>query len=241
MLVHLEQKGVRPEQACLFPNWIDTGVVFPLPDSPESLRKSLGIPENKTVVLYAGNMGNKQGLEILIEAARGLPPNADIRFVLCGEGSARLGLEHAAEGVQNIQFLPLQPPEKLNQLLNAADIHVLPQRADASDLVMPSKLLGMLASGKAVIATADPGTEIGTVVSQAGVRVPPGNPLALREAIVRLSESPQRRALLGQKGRAFVCKKWDKQQILGDFELRLQGLMLAFQNTHPCSKPLEYE
>ncbi|MBN2117222.1 MAG: glycosyltransferase WbuB [Anaerolineales bacterium] len=238
MLARLEQKGVRPERACLFPNWIDTTAVFPLPDSPESLRKSFDIPENKIIVLYAGNMGNKQGLEILIEAASGLLANAGIHFVLCGEGSARADLEHAAEGVRNIQFLPLQPPDKFNQLLNAADIHILPQRADAADLVMPSKLLGMLASGKAVIATANPDTEIGAVAGETGVLIPPGNPSAVRGAALGLARSPQTRARLGQKGRTFVCKKWDKQQVLADFELRLRELVLA---KHSCSRQLEQE
>lgn len=230
MLARLEQKGVRSDRVCLFPNWVDTDVVFPLPDPPESLRRDFGIPEDKLVVLYSGNMGNKQGLEILVEAARELQANSRIHFVLCGDGSARSDLERAAGELQNIQFLPLQPPEKLNQLLNAADIHVLPQRADAADLVMPSKLLGMLASGKAVIATANPGTEIGTVVSQTGILVPPGNRPALCEAILKLAESPQMRARLGQKGRAFVCKNWSTERILADFELHLRELVLPFKN-----------
>lgn len=235
MLRRLEQKGVRPERACLFPNWVDTTEIFPLPHPPQSLRKDLGIPEHKTIVLYSGNMGNKQGLEILVEAAGGLMTNEDIHFVLCGEGSARAGLERVADGLRNVQFLPLQPPEKLNELLNLADIHVLPQRADASDLVMPSKLLGMLASGKALIATANPNTEIGAVVSQTGVLIPAGHESTLREVIVRLSKSPQRRAHLGQKGRSLVCQKWDKKQILAAFELQLRELASA---KHYCQSNL---
>src|SRR5574342_906497 len=105
-----------------------------------------GIPEDKVVVLYAGNMGVKQGLEIVVEAAWGMRKNAGVHFVLCGEGSARPYLERAAREMRNVQFLPLQPQEKLNRLLNAADVHLLPQRVDVADQVMPSKLLGMLAS-----------------------------------------------------------------------------------------------
>ncbi len=93
---------------------------------------------------------------------------------------------------------------------------------------MPSKLLGMLASGRAVIASANPDTELGSVVCQTGVLIPPGNRSALCEAVIHLAKSPQRRTRLGQKGRALVCKKWDKKQILADFELHLQELVLTF-------------
>jgi colanic acid biosynthesis glycosyl transferase WcaI len=225
MLARLEGKGVRSERACLFPNWVDTDEIFPLPYGPKSLRKEFGLPADKVIVLYAGNMGVKQGLEILVEAAWGLRKNSTIHFVLCGEGSARANLERAAREMRNVQFLPLQPPEKLNRLLNVADIHILPQRADAADLVMPSKLLGMLASGKAIIATANPGTEIGNAVGQVGLLVPPGDQPALCEAILELAGSPEMRVRLGQKGRAFVCKHWSMEHILGDFELHLRELV----------------
>jgi colanic acid biosynthesis glycosyl transferase WcaI len=224
MLARLEQMGVNPERACLYPNWVDINAIFPLPDGGKSARKDFGIPADKVIVLYAGNMGVKQGLEILVEAAWGLRKNSAIHFVLCGDGSARAKLERAAREMRNVQFLPLQPPEKLNQLLNVADIHVLPQRADAADLVMPSKLLGMLASGKVVIATASTGTEIGNVVSQVGVLVPPEVQPALCEAILELGISPQARTSLGMKGRAFVCKNWSMEHILGEVEHHLREL-----------------
>ncbi|RPJ50210.1 MAG: colanic acid biosynthesis glycosyltransferase WcaI [Chloroflexi bacterium] len=227
MLARLEGKGVRPQRASLFPNWVDTQAVFPLPYGPKSLRKEFGLPADKVIVLYAGNMGVKQGLEILVEAAGGLRKNSAIHFVLCGEGSARAGLERATREMRNVQFLPLQPPEKLNRLLNVADIHILPQRADAADLVMPSKLLGMLASGKAVVATAKPGTGIGTVVSQVGMLVPPGDLPALCETLQELAQLPDLRTRLGQKGRAFVCKHWSAEHVLAGFELRLRDFVQA--------------
>ena len=85
-------------------------------------------------------------------------------------------------------FLPLQPVERLNALLNLADIHVLPQRSDAADLVMPSKLTGMLASGRAVIVTAHKGTELAEVVGDIGCIVPPEDPFALSNAILRMTK-----------------------------------------------------
>jgi colanic acid biosynthesis glycosyl transferase WcaI len=125
----------------------------------------------------------------------------------------------------NVMLLPLQPPERLNGLLNAADIHILPQRADAADLVMPSKLLGMMASGKAIVATARADTEVGEVVNQVGLVVPPGDIDALCETIVRLAGSLVDRARLGEKARAYVCGNWDADLVLPRFEAQLLSLV----------------
>jgi colanic acid biosynthesis glycosyl transferase WcaI len=172
-------------------------------------------------------MGRKQGLESVILAARQLQSHEDLHFILCGDGAARAELEKAAQDLSNVKFLPLQPSEKLNQLLNSADIHILPQRADAADLVMPSKLLGMLASGKAVITTANPGTGLEKVVSQIGVVVAPGDQSALCRAILDLASSPQLRLDLGEKGRDYVCKNWSEQIVLSRFESQLQEVIQA--------------
>jgi colanic acid biosynthesis glycosyl transferase WcaI len=224
MLSRLKEKGVKPDRAYLFPNWVDTDSIFPLTDPPESLRQIFDLPPDKFIVLYAGNMGIKQGLETLLGAARELLQRPEILFVFCGQGSARDGLEHASRGLPNVRFLPLQPLEKLNQLLNSADVHLLPQKSDAADLVMPSKLSGMLASGKAVIATADAGTEVGSVVSQVGVIVPPGDPVALARAILELSESPATRTLLGEKGRAYALEHCNAARVLERFHAQLRDL-----------------
>ena len=105
-----------------------------------------------------------------------------------------------------------------------ADIHVLLQKADAADLVMPSKLNGMFASGKAVIATANPDTELGRIVTEAGVLVAPEDPAALADAIRQLSESSEKRDLLGHKGRAYALENWNAEIVLAQFHQHLQEL-----------------
>src|ERR1700742_1765230 len=118
-------------------------------------------------------MGTKQGLEVLATAAVSLAARRDLVFVFCGQGPAKERLTAVCGDLPNTRFIPLQPMDKLNELLNLADIHLLPQRADAADLVMPSKLSGMLASGRAVIAMAHEGTELFNTVEPRGVVVPP--------------------------------------------------------------------
>ncbi|EKD88194.1 MAG: hypothetical protein ACD_35C00012G0001, partial [uncultured bacterium] len=130
-------------------------MIYPQNNHDNSYRKKLGISDNQCVVLYSGNMGYKQGLNQIIEMAKLLENNTQIVFLLCGNGAARPGLELLAQDLRNIKFLDLQPIENLNELLNSADIHFLPQQANAADLVMPSKLTGMMASDKPIIVTAN--------------------------------------------------------------------------------------
>jgi colanic acid biosynthesis glycosyl transferase WcaI len=124
-------------------------------------------------------------------------------------------LEIASTGLSNIRLLPLQPFERLGELLCMADIHLLPQSLGAADLVLPSKLSGMLASGRPVIATCLTGTEIEAVVSQCGVIVPPQDSGALAAAVCRLADDRATRLELGSRARAYAEENFDRDAILG--------------------------
>jgi len=213
MMDRLGAKGVRPERRMLFPNWVELDRIVP-GTGASPLRREWGLSDSDMVVLYSGNMGEKQGLEILVEAARDLGEESHIRFVLCGDGAARPRLEHLAEGLPNVLFKQLQPYEKLNELLNIADIHVLPQRADAADLVLPSKLTNMLASGRPVVATASAGTQVAELVRDCGIVVPPGDTAALVKALTTLADSADLRSSLGMVARALAERLWDKDRLL---------------------------
>lgn len=223
MVDRLLAKGVQPERVRLFPNWVDLSSIYPLP-APNAFRAELGLADGEVLVLYSGNIGEKQGLELVIEAARRLQGVPNLRFVLAGDGGARARLMAQAQGLTNLQWLPLQPAERLNLMLNAADIHVLPQRADAADLVMPSKLTGMLASGRAVVGTAAADTQLGGVLDRCGVRIEPGDSTALAQALQALAEQPARRATLGAAGRAYAQAELALEAILLKFEAGLLAL-----------------
>jgi colanic acid biosynthesis glycosyl transferase WcaI len=224
MLKHLTDKGVPQEKTFLFPNWVDTCQIYPL-EGPNPLRAQLGLAPEQLAVLYAGTMGKKQGLEHLLSTASRLQGHPRLRFILCGDGAIRAELEKAAERLHNVIFLQVQLVERLNELLNLADIHILPQKADAADLVMPSKLGGILASGKAVIATAHPNTEVGQIMSQVGEMVPPEDPAALAEAIVGLAKDPLKRNRLGKLGREYACQHLEKEMVLANFRDALEALI----------------
>jgi len=207
----------------LFPNWVDLSAVFPM-SGPNPFRQQLQCAEGDVLVLYAGNMGEKQGLELVLQAAAALVGQSGLRFVLAGQGAARARLEQEAQGLPNVSWLPLQPLSQLNALLNAADIHVLPQRADAADLVMPSKLTGMLASGRAIVGTAAADTQLGQVLDEAGCRVDPGDVTALAAALASLAADAAHRALLGRRARAYAEQHLAIDAIMGRFEAQLQQL-----------------
>ena len=167
-------------------------------------------------------MGEKQGLEIIINAARQLQDNENIIFVMCGQGTAFNRLCDMGEGLNNINWLPLQPFDKLNELLNMADVHLLPQKKGVSDLVMPSKLTGMLASGRPVLATALEGTQIAKILESAGVIVPPENIDLFVEALIGLASDEDQRKLLGKNARNYALGHLGRDVVLSQFEKQLQ-------------------
>ncbi|SOZ17549.1 colanic acid biosynthesis, glycosyl transferase [Cupriavidus taiwanensis] len=221
----LRAKGVSPARLKLLPNWAD---LHEAPaDAALAFRHGLGIAADAVIALYAGNMGNKQGLEVLADAAQALQGHPRIHLVLCGDGSGRAALQARCAGLARVHFLPLQPQAQFHAMMAAADMHLLPQRADAADLVMPSKLTGMLASRRAVIATAQPDTELGRLVARVGVLVPPGDASALAHAIATLACQPQRRAMHAAAGRAWAEAHLGRDAVLAQLESSLQALVSA--------------
>jgi len=165
-----------------------------------------------------GAWEKKQGMESLIEASQCLSSHPTIQFVFCGDGPAKEALARVTAHFRNVTILPLQPLSRLNELLNMADIHLLPQVAGAADLVMPSKLTGMMASGRPVLATAESGTQIYDVLSQRGVVIPPGNTEAFASALSSLAEDQGLRSQLGRKSREYAVTYLQRDYILSRFE-----------------------
>src|SRR5690606_1202493 len=134
----------------LFPNWADIKFIQPM--NGHRFREQLGYQSDDFVMMYAGNMGEKQGLELIVEAARQLKAHSNVKFVMIGAGVAKARLEAyaAANELTNVQFLPVQPYADLPYMLAAADLHLIMQKSQASDIVMPSKLTSILAAGRPV-------------------------------------------------------------------------------------------
>jgi colanic acid biosynthesis glycosyl transferase WcaI len=212
MMERLRAKGVIVGKTRYLPNWVELSRIKPPKNG--SYRVQLGIPKDAIVVLFSGTLSGKQGLMVIPEAAKLLRSRRDIVFVVCGDGVIKPELETAAAGLPNVRFMPLQPSGRVSDLLAVADIHLLPQSPDAADLVLPSKLSGMLASARPVIATCRAGTEISEIVSQCGLVVAPENGAELAEAIIALADDPETRVLLGRRGRTFAEDHFERDTVL---------------------------
>ena len=223
MVRRLIQKNVAQDKTVFFSNWVDIDAIFPL-RAPSAMRQQLGIASARTVALYSGNMGEKQGLEIVLESAARLVREDNIQFILCGDGAVRQRLQQQYAGLPNVLWLPLQPLERLNDLLNMANIHLLPQRSGAEDLVMPSKLTGMLASGRPVVATASKGTQIAEALLDCGVVVEPDNVSQFSEAILQLARDAGKCAVLGAKAREYAIRYWARESVLQELDRQFKGL-----------------
>ncbi|MEQ8840628.1 MAG: glycosyltransferase family 4 protein [Acidimicrobiales bacterium] len=189
----------------VIPNFVDTQRI--VPGSRENhYRSEFGLGD-RTVVMYAGNLGFSQPLELMVEAARALRTREDLVFVINGGGSTRPGLEEAAADLDNLRFVDLQPVDRLPEVLAAGDIHVVALRAGLGRSSVPSKLYSILAAGRPVLASVDAGTEVVRVVESvdAGIAVGPDDPEAFIAGVEAMASAD--RAAMGQRGRAFV-EEW---------------------------------
>ena len=153
-----------------------------------SYRDELCIHDDTFVVLYAGNVGQKQGLAILFGAAERLVSESGLLFVIAGDGPEKAHLVEKYNALPNVCFLPVQPEERLCDLLNLANVHILPQERGATDLVLPSKIGGMLASGRPSLVLADEGTELYEFLQGAVILIPPGDVSRLAIEIQKIAK-----------------------------------------------------
>jgi colanic acid biosynthesis glycosyl transferase WcaI len=215
-------KGIVEKQRIMFPNWVDEKSIKPLPKEA-SLRTEFGIGMDDKVILYSGNLGEKQGLESIIETAITYKDRKDVYFIIVGSGGAKEKLmQMAAEaGLTQVKFYPLQPYDKLSALLATADVHLVLQKKSAADLVMPSKLTGILSAGGCSIVTAEPGTSLYMVIDQhqMGILCEPENATSLAGAIDTAINSDL--TVYRTNARSYAEKYLSKEAILEQFEADL--------------------
>ena len=188
----------------VIPNFVDTSRIRPRSrDTAYRAEHGLG---DRTVVMYAGNVGLSQPLDLLVAAARAHRHRDDIVFVVNGEGSARPALEASAAGLPNLVFVGYQPAERLDEVLASADIHVVVLREGLARSSVPSKIYSILAAGRPVVASVDPDTELPRMIDEAGcgVAVAPCDQPAFDAAVEALIDDPDRRDTMGRRGRAYV-------------------------------------
>lgn len=167
MIENAVAKGVQRDNIIYFPNWSDTEFVTPETDG-SALKKEWGFSETDKIILYAGNIGKKQGLEVVLMAAKHFEALNELKFVFVGAGAHVETLKAQADklALTNVYFLPLQPWELVPQMLALADIHLVVQKKGAADAVLPSKLSNILSAGGHALVTAEPATELGKLADK---------------------------------------------------------------------------
>ena len=202
------------------PNWVDTDFITPLPPSKYLLSR-LGFLDDDFIVLYSGNLGEKQGLEIVIEAALNLKDHTKIKFLICGNGVMRGELIRLKEyhSIENLYFEELVPYPELPKLMSIAKVHLIIQKKGASDLLLPSKLTTILAAGGLSIVTAEPNTSLYNTVNQydLGVCISPENPQELILSVLNIYNQEQLFYSKKLNARTYALSFLSKQNILSNF------------------------
>jgi colanic acid biosynthesis glycosyl transferase WcaI len=198
----------------VIPNFVDAGFIVPAPRDTQ-LRRELGIGD-EPVVMYAGNVGFSQSLDLVIAAARRIPAAT---FVINGDGSERARLEASAAGVTNMRFSGYQPRERVPEVLATGDVHVVPLRAGLAAVSVPSKTYSILAAGRPVIAAIDEDTEIPRLLasSGAGVSVPPDDEERFVRAIEDMLSDPGAMTRMGTNGRGWVEEHVSPAAVAGEY------------------------
>ena len=218
MLTAFKSKGVPESKLIYFPNAIDLQSAGPGPERGE-FRKRHGFADEEFLAVYAGNLGVKQGLDVLLETASTLREQR-IRFLICGDGAQREALAARAREMElpNFSMLPLQAGRDYRALLVDADVCFITQQAGAGNSFFPSKLLGLLAESKPVVTVAAPECELALSLEEGnfGMNVPPGQPRELARVLAALAKDPARLAEYGAAGRRYV-EQFEKGRVFENF------------------------
>lgn len=221
---NLVRKGVPEDKIAIIPACIDVEFIRPLP--PENELRERWELAGKFVVLYAGNIGFSQGLDIVLEAAKLLIHYPEIVFALVGEGATKSALQaKAAEnGLGNVRFFSFQPRENVPLIYALADVCLVSLKRDIIVESVPSKTYTIMSSGRPIIATVDRNTEVGCLLAQAqcGLCIEPENADALAQAILRLFNDDALRNDMGSRGRGFVVEHYSRQVASNQYNTLIQ-------------------
>ncbi len=228
MRAKIIEKGVPKQKTMLFRNWANDSFIQP-GSRLTALREEWGLSPDHFVVLYSGNLGRKQGLESLLASAAMVADMPGIQFVIVGNGAeqAELVSNAARLGLSNIQFRPLQPLERLSELLATADVSVIPQKRAVTDIVLPSKLSNILASGRPVVAASPPTSDLAQILREGdcGILVDPEDAGQMAAGIRRLASDPALCARFSTNARSYAEQHLLQASVIRRFAESLPPLL----------------
>jgi len=208
-------------------NWVDADRIYPVAKANNRLVKELGL-QDKKVVMYSGNLGRYQPLEVMIGAARKLRDRDDIVFVFAGDGGKRQKLQDmaASQNLDNVMFTPFQPLDRLAESLSMADVSLIGIYPENEGVIMPSKLYGLLAVGKPIICVSDPKSEVIEILNQAnaGLYSSIDDPKELAQKIVAVLDDPKKAQEMGENGRRYFLERFERKRVTREWKEALEAV-----------------
>jgi colanic acid biosynthesis glycosyl transferase WcaI len=229
-------KSDQLQDVYIMPNWVDDQVICSA-DANLLIISELGIPLDKKIFFYSGSIGEKQGLEVLLPIAKALEASCpDLLFVISGTGPYKehLQAEVAKNKITTILFIDLQPTQIFNHLLNYVHCHLIIQKKQAADLLLPSKLTNILAVGGLSIITAERNTSLFDIAQKntLGLVIEPENAFSLQESIVQVYSNltPENASVMLQdikhNAKVYAAKHLNKKAIIDAFLKSVETLTL---------------
>jgi lipopolysaccharide biosynthesis protein len=203
---NIVKKGVDPEKIIVVPNWIDSETVRPIRKEENYLYEKFGISNDKFSVVYAGNLGYAQNIEVIIETAKKLKNQNEIQFLIFGKGAQEEEYKKLAAGLDNLKFFPIQPYSEVSYVYSLGDASIVPCKKGFGGSAMPSKTWSIMATGTPVLASFDRDTEMERIISveRTGLFSVAGDSEQLAANILRLYEDQELRKELGTNARKYV-------------------------------------
>jgi colanic acid biosynthesis glycosyl transferase WcaI len=193
-----------------------------------NFKESLGL-KNEFLIVHSGNMGVKQGLEVILVAAQLSQGDKSLQYLIVGDGAVREALQDRAQAMKldNLQFLPLLQNEQFKELLGATDVGLVTQQKCVTDIVFPSKVITLMAAGRAIVASVSGSSEVARVLNEAraGLVSPPEDAASIVAAITALRDNDSLRRGCANNARQFAREHWNKDVILPQMESQLRSVV----------------
>jgi colanic acid biosynthesis glycosyl transferase WcaI len=194
-----------------------------------AFRNSIGL-KDEFLVVHSGNMGVKQGLEVILGAAQLSRNDNSLQYLIVGDGAVREKLQSEARNMrlENVRFLPLLSNDQYRELLTATDVSLVTQKKCVADIVFPSKVITLMASGQAIVASVSHTSEVALVLNKgrAGLVVPAEDSVSLLDAVTVLRNDDSLRREIASNAREFAHENWNKDIILARMEVKLRSLVV---------------
>jgi glycosyltransferase involved in cell wall biosynthesis len=222
----VEEKGADPGRVHVIHNWADCEAITPGPKD-NAFARAHGLCD-RFVLMHSGNVGLSQNLDLLVEAAARLQGREGLVVAIVGDGARRQPLEEMTvrRGLTNVRFFPYQPKELLDESFATADAFLVSLRQGLEGYIVPSKVYGILASGRPFVAAVDPSCEAAVIAREhhCGTVAAPGHPDALASSIAGLCDDPAAARVMGENARR-AAWRYDRRVAVQAYYDLFAGLM----------------